>query len=479
MEYKTQNGVHVVEVPVSDFAIKLVDRKKKACGENVANAGFFSTYAEEGELFTLPAGHLVADFEATGTWTRFYCDERGLFEGDKYTFDSGKWRYGNHLHGKAVSTLVIKDGQASIQDLVELPVCDYAVAGVPIMRDGEDVKFATYVTGQGWDGSTLYATWHTFVGLKDDPGKVYVLAMKTTTSNMVLSAEAFRKFKAMGFKDVIKLDGGGSFYLNAGGQTTATSEDRRICSIIKFKDSEKDVTPTMFKIALGAGHGIGTAGKRCHKSLDPNETREWWLNDRVCDHIEWYLKDYDGYSLLRLDDSDDGKEDVALAERVQAANDWDADFYLSVHHNALGRVFDGGGIVAFAHPQAGAETFQWLEELYDALIEHTGLKGNRANPKATADFYVLRMTKMSAVLLELGFMDSKTDVPIILTDEYAQACARAIVEVLVRRGKLKKKATQTGGLYKVQVGAFSQKANAEQLVRELKAKGYPAIIIKA
>ena len=47
----------------------------------------------------------------------------------------------------------------------------------------------------------------------------------------------------------------------------------------------------MFKLVLGAGHDINTAGKRCLKSLDPSETREWWLNDRVCDYIERYLKD--------------------------------------------------------------------------------------------------------------------------------------------------------------------------------------------
>ena len=46
----------------------------------------------------------------------------------------------------------------------------------------------------------------------------------------------------------------------------------------------------MFKLALGAGHGKGTAGKRCHKSLDPNETREWQLNDRIADKIEKLLQ---------------------------------------------------------------------------------------------------------------------------------------------------------------------------------------------
>ena len=197
----------------------------------------------------------------------------------------------------------------------------------------------------------------------------------------------------------------------------------------------------MFKLALGAGHGRDTAGKRCLKSLDPNETREWWLNDRICDKVERLLAGYEGVEVLRLDDSDDGAEDVALAERVSAANAWGADFYLSIHHNAGINGGKGGGIVAYCHPKAGKVSVEWRDDLYEVLVEHTGLRGNRSTPKTTADHYVTRNTKMPSVLLELGFMDSATDVPVILSDEYAQSCADAIVDVVVRKARLTKKAT--------------------------------------
>lgn len=235
----------------------------------------------------------------------------------------------------------------------------------------------------------------------------------------------------------------------------------------------------MFKIALGAGHGINAAGKRCLKSLDPNETREWWLNDRVCDYIEEELKAYEGYELLRLDDSDDGAVDVALAARVSAANTWGATFYLSVHHNAGINGGKGGGIVAYTHPSAQAASNEWRDELYDALITGGGLKGNRAQPKTTANFYVLRETYMPAVLLELGFMDSQTDVPVILSDDYARKCAKSIASVIVNRGGLTKKAAgaeNTGTLYRVQLGAFANKENAVKLAGELKEKGYQVYI---
>jgi N-acetylmuramoyl-L-alanine amidase len=234
----------------------------------------------------------------------------------------------------------------------------------------------------------------------------------------------------------------------------------------------------MFKIALTAGHYKYTAGKRCLKSLDKNETRAWALNDRICDKVEKLLKDYEGYSLIRTDDTT-GEKALLVEERVDKANKFGADIYISVHHNAGIYGGKGGGIIAYTYTKVDSATKAWQKDLYKALIKHTGLKGNRSVPLATADLGECRLTAMPAVLLELGFMDSATDVPIILTDDYATKCAKAIVEVIVKRGKLTKKPVvtePTGKIYRVQVGAFSNKANAEKLASELKKKGYNAVI---
>lgn len=198
-----------------------------------------------------------------------------------------------------------------------------------------------------------------------------------------------------------------------------------------------------YKIALVAGHFLGTAGKNVPKELDPNKTCEWWLNNRICDKIEAMLKSYTGYELLRVDDTT-GKTNISLAKRLTAANAWGATEYYSVHHNAFeGKPWNGGGIVVYAHPNASAASLEMQKQLYDALIAATGLKGNRSTPLAKANFYELRKSKMPAVLMELGFMDSRVDAPIILTDEYATKCATAIVSVMVKRGNLKKKAASS------------------------------------
>lgn len=240
-----------------------------------------------------------------------------------------------------------------------------------------------------------------------------------------------------------------------------------------------------FKIALNAGHYLKTAGKRCSKSLDPNETREWVLNDRICDKIEQKLKDYEGYQLLRVDDTT-GATDVSVANRTTKANSWGADFYLSIHHNAGIGGGTGGGVMAFVYTKVDANTKDWQKRLYNAIVAKTGLKGNRATPLASANLAECRKTKMACVLLECGFMDSKTDVPVILTEAYADAVATACVEVLVAKGGLTKKvvaapvtstADTSNKTYRVQVGAYKNKANAKAMQDRLKAAGFNAIIV--
>lgn len=223
-----------------------------------------------------------------------------------------------------------------------------------------------------------------------------------------------------------------------------------------------------FRIALTAGHYKYTAGKRCLKSLDPNETREWVLNDRIADKVQRLLEaDYTGFELLRTDDTT-GEKQITLAARTNAANNWKADFYLSIHHNAGINGGKGGGITAHVYPNVDAVTLEWQKALYEELLRTTGLKGNRVTPLVQQDLYECRETKMPAVLLELGFMDSQTDVPIILSEDYADKCARAIVNVLAERGNLVLKEAE---LYRVQIFSGSKKG-AEEALAKAKAAGF-------
>lgn len=226
-------------VPAEDLTVELVDRPKSECGDRCANAGYFANYSEGGEPFTLPVGHLVADYNASGKWTRHYCQERGRFQWDRFTFDSGRWVYANPMYGKEISTLLISSGRARVEEIRTVPEgTDYAVSGIPVLRDGSACTTAQ-ATAQGWDTSPLRATWHTLVGLKGDGMVVYVMGWQSRTANLLDSGEAARVFRGLGFVDVLKLDGGGSYYQSRDGVVSRTGENRRINSVLRWTVREE------------------------------------------------------------------------------------------------------------------------------------------------------------------------------------------------------------------------------------------------
>ena len=124
-------------------------------------------------------------------------------------------------------------------------------------------------------------------------------------------------------------------------------------------------------------------------------------------------------------------------------------------------------------------------EIYNNVIAQTGLKGNRTDPLATMNLHMCRETKMPAVLIECGFMDSTTDVPIILTDDFSRKCALGIAKgiIAVAGGQIVEEVPQlqsasTEAKYYVQVGAYSQKENAEKQLEIAKSVGFSDAFIK-
>lgn len=193
----------------------------------------------------------------------------------------------------------------------------------------------------------------------------------------------------------------------------------------------------MFKIAYGAGHNNSTSNG-IPTSIHSPRVNEWVLNDRVARYFAEAAKAYD-VELLRVDDPK-GIEPTVLANRVKKANDWGADFFLAIHHNAGINGGSGGGLVAFSY-QEGTVGAAYRDAIYTACMAAGGLKGNRWDATLAEDFYVLKYTTMPAVLMEYGFMDSTTDVPVILTESYAKAMGYATMEGIAKMSGLVKKDT--------------------------------------
>jgi len=216
-------------------------------------------------------------------------------------------------------------------------------------------------------------------------------------------------------------------------------------------------------LAISAGHYLFTPGKRCDKSIDPTETREWVLNSRIADKLTVMLNRYEGVKIVRLDDPT-GQKEISLANRATQSNNVKADLYLAIHHNAGAKCTNAGGIVVYYYPKASNKVE--ANKVYDLLIKYTGLRGNRSNPvKETTSLYEVRVPKARSILVENGFMDSKVDTPIILTEAHADKTAQALCEYFVTTWNLKLK---DEGKSDILAEIESVKANINALEQRLK-----------
>lgn len=243
MKYYVTNGIKIIECTPEESSIVLVNSYKKniKTASTYTNLNFFAGYKENGETFTLPAGHLVCDYESTSKMERKYCSERGTFVGNKYRYDSYDFANAsyNQFYHKQMDVFAINNGVPVIERITHIKsTYSYCAAGILIMRNGVASNYTNDVKACGWFGGELYNTYHIFIGLKKGSNTIYVMDLRTTSGNMVSSQEAYKKFKALGLTDVIKFDGGGSEIMKFNGVTKhALAENRQISAIFKVSDA--------------------------------------------------------------------------------------------------------------------------------------------------------------------------------------------------------------------------------------------------
>ena len=117
---------------------------------------------------------------------------------------------------------------------------------------------------------------------------------------------------------------------------------------------------------------------------------------------------------------------TSLSARVNEANRWGADYFISLHTNAASNA-SAGGSEAYVYAR-GTRAFDFAEDILDNLTEITGLRdrGVQARP----GLYVLRKTQMPATLVELGFITNPRDAALLRDDPglFAEGIYRGIKE---------------------------------------------------
>ena len=110
----------------------------------------------------------------------------------------------------------------------------------------------------------------------------------------------------------------------------------------------------------------------------------------------------------------------SLQQRVYKANSWSADFYLSIHFNAGG----GSGSEVWTGSTAGrTAALNILTKLEELGYKNRGAKQQGVEGKG---LYVLKYTKMPAILVEGCFTDSREDMNLYDAEKMADVICKGM-----------------------------------------------------
>ncbi|MEG0051400.1 MAG: N-acetylmuramoyl-L-alanine amidase [Terrisporobacter sp.] len=269
-----------------------------------------------------------------------------------------------------------------------------------------------------------------------------------------------------------------------------------------------------FLVACDDGHGINTAGKRTpllkedikfrgkvYKKFVPLMSltastvaqKESYIHENEFNKniMEMFMEGCKRCNINTLEVAK-GDSDVPLATRVSMANAKGADLYISFHANALSGKWQSKayGLVVIIHEICQEKTKVLAKNVYDYLKDGVNWYkdgGSKYGVRKDTDIsgfslYVLKNTKMPAVLVEYGFMDNWEDVKRMCSEKFARDCAEGTLKGVcktlgvryVEDGKVN--ISNDGVVYRVVAGSYSNRDRAEDLVKELKGKGYDAFV---
>lgn len=225
----------------------------------------------------------------------------------------------------------------------------------------------------------------------------------------------------------------------------------------------------MAKVFIGVGHGgsdPGAVGYVVEK--DANLVMALACRD--------YLVKA-GVNVMISRESD---KDESLSDKIKRCNEFNPDYALDIHNNGG----NGDGFEVY-HTVSGGKG-QVLAKNIETEVKSIGQNSRglkvKVNGNGTDYFGFIRETNCPAIICEGAFVDNENDAAQIDTDTecrmFGVAYAKGVLKTLgIEYIPNSVPITDTNKIYRVQVGAFKEKANAEKLVNELKGKGYSAIIV--
>ena len=227
------------------------------------------------------------------------------------------------------------------------------------------------------------------------------------------------------------------------------------------------------KIYIDAGHGGDSIGAVYKGRKEQDDAL------RLALKVKAYLLTQNGVE-VKL--SRETSVNPSINARAAEANVWGADYFISLHRNAF-KPNAATGVEAWVYSKVSkqGDTFKKAENILNKVCKETGYtnRGVKRGAAAYVDYGVNSLTNMHSCLLECGFIDSDNDNAIFDSkfDAMAKAIARGLVEAVGGTWtEAKETNTDDGVLYRVQIGAFKNKANAEAYAAKARAEGFDAFV---
>lgn len=218
------------------------------------------------------------------------------------------------------------------------------------------------------------------------------------------------------------------------------------------------------KIFIDAGHGGTDSGATGYGLKEKDITLA------VASRVAYHLKRHN----LDVKMSRSADSTVSLGTRTSQANSWGADFFLSIHCNASTGTAYGYESFIYKTLTTASGSYKYQKAIDDAVRSDATLFTKHRGMK-TADYHVLRESKMDAVLVECAFIDHAGDNKILQTKQegFAVAYAKGILKALGLTWKAEAvnvAPTTKQTFYRVVAGSFTDKATAQKRADEVKAK---------
>lgn len=178
------------------------------------------------------------------------------------------------------------------------------------------------------------------------------------------------------------------------------------------------VAPERYLIALDAGHG-GSASGAYYEG-----TAEKELNLSMVRKLDEILRGMGYRTMLTRA----GDEDVGLKARSDLANQAGADIFVSIHCNAAVNAPNFQGLYVYHYP--GSARGQALAQaIQTPACQFTGAVDRGIN---SANFSVVRESKMPAVLVETGFMTCHQELKRLKSEAYQSRMVQGIAQGIVK-----------------------------------------------